>query len=300
MINEDSEESNTVTINDALQSLPLFDNVYLKMKAMNLSMVDEFLIDLERQLLNEYIEIERTPIQSTLFVSALSQMWIFGLYELIRTWRQRVKEIAKFAFELQSLGASDRESRIREQKQKLTDESEHAHGFELWNWRYFEQAAEDNEFANELNNAFDRSERIFRRIEALRISLAKHEVPKSKGIHAMAPGYGRIDVTTGSIQWCIALKGNEVDLVSRRTIADECRQLAVDRPIAILPKSIQTKLEQIPQHSYGIKLVDLVLKNGSEFKGVFIAWNKEITIVRGFDSIPFDVTEVVDVKINKD
>ncbi len=267
---------------------------------MNLSMVDEFLSDLERQLLDEYIEIERTPIPSTLFVSALSQMWIFGLYELIRTWRQRVNEIVAFTLELQSLGTSDRESRILEQKQKLTDESEHNHGFELWNWKYYEQAADDNEFANSLSNAFDRSERIFRRIEALRISLAKHEVPKSKGVHAMAPGYGRIDGTTGSILWYIALKGNEVDLVSRRTIADDCRELVLDRPIAILSKSIQKKLQQIPQHSYGIKLVDLVMKDGTEFKGVFVAWNKEVTVVTGFDSIPFDVNEVIDVKKSQD
>jgi hypothetical protein len=45
----------------------------------------------------------------------------------------------------------------------------------------------------------------------------------------MAPGYGRIDMLTGSIYWLVELRGDEVDLVSRRTLADECRRLALDR-----------------------------------------------------------------------
>ena len=84
------------TIDDALLSLPLFDNVYFRMQAMNLSMVDEFLVGLESDLLAEYMEIERTPVQSALFVSAISQLWIFGFYELLRTWRQKCMGIICF------------------------------------------------------------------------------------------------------------------------------------------------------------------------------------------------------------
>jgi hypothetical protein len=36
-------------------------------------------------------------------------------------------------------------------------------------------------------------EPLFRRIEALRMNLAKHEVPKLHAVPAMAPGYGRIN-----------------------------------------------------------------------------------------------------------
>lgn len=42
----------------------------------------------------------------------------------------------------------------------------------------------------EINEAYDRTEPLFRRFEALRMNLAKHEVPKTKGVPSLAPGYG--------------------------------------------------------------------------------------------------------------
>jgi len=80
----------------ALQSLPLFEDVFLGMQAFNLGMVHEFLLEIEGDLLRELLELERTPPNTT-FVSAISQLWIFGLYELLRTWRQRADEIENFA-----------------------------------------------------------------------------------------------------------------------------------------------------------------------------------------------------------
>jgi hypothetical protein len=70
----------------------LFDDLFLSMQGQNVMLVDLYLRDLERDLLRELIEIERTPLPATLIVSALSQMWIFAVYELLRTWRQRVKD----------------------------------------------------------------------------------------------------------------------------------------------------------------------------------------------------------------
>ena len=44
----------------------------------------------------EYIDIERTPSDTAMFVSAQSQMWIFALYELLRTWRSRTRKLIKW------------------------------------------------------------------------------------------------------------------------------------------------------------------------------------------------------------
>ena len=44
------------------------------------------------------------------------------------------------------------------------------------------------------------------------MSLAKHELPGVKGSFVMAPGYGRIDMSDGSIYWQLVLRGNEVDM----------------------------------------------------------------------------------------
>ena len=41
---------------------------------------------MESQLLALYIEKERTPGPEALVVSAFSRLWVFGLYELLRTW----------------------------------------------------------------------------------------------------------------------------------------------------------------------------------------------------------------------
>ena len=91
-----------IGISEALRALPLCEELYLGMQAMNLGLVDDYLGQLEAELLNEYMEIERTPSASTMFVSALSQMWVFALYEFLRTWRQRAKAILDWANEFSS------------------------------------------------------------------------------------------------------------------------------------------------------------------------------------------------------
>src|SRR5882724_2907778 len=72
-----------VGLAQALQSLPLFTDTYLNMQAINLDLIDQFIEHQETRLLHEYFEKERTPLPSTMFVSALCQLWIFGLYELL-------------------------------------------------------------------------------------------------------------------------------------------------------------------------------------------------------------------------
>lgn len=68
-------------------------------------------------------------------------------------------------------------------------------------------------------------EPLFRRLEAVRMRLAKHEVPKTYGMSAIAPGYGRIDMSDGSIYWMIEYKDGTCDIISRRGLADEFADL---------------------------------------------------------------------------
>jgi hypothetical protein len=185
-------------------------------------LIDFYLQDLERDLLREYIEIERTPLPATLIVSALNQMWIFAVYELLRTWRQRVRDLRQEAQKVPVpaiAGAEDTEPALEElavvfrqgQLKRLRDEAG---------------------FADEVNEAYDRVEPLFRRIEALRMNLAKHEVPKMKGVPALAPGYGRIDMMSGSMVWQVDLGNMTVDMVSRRSLADQLREIVIGGPSA--------------------------------------------------------------------
>jgi hypothetical protein len=296
METDEQVKQNEVSLRDVLISFPILDDdFYLQMQALNIHIVDLYLVDMESNLLREYIEIERTPLEMALVVSALSQLWIFGLYELLRTWRQRCKSIIKFVEDLQSLDNSAREARISEQKEKIKNAVGFG-GFEGLYWPTYKKAAKENEYVELIRQKLDQSERLFKRIEALRVALAKHELPVHGMSFAMAPGYGRIDMTNGSIYWQVILRDNEVDLVSRRTIADQCRELAEDRSFAILPKVLQKKIERFPKHGYADKLVTVILKDGREYQNVMIIWNKEVVGVLDYEEIPFDVTDVKDVR----
>lgn len=289
------DEQRPGRIRDALQSLPVLDDVYLRMQALNIDLVDAYLSNMEHCLLQEYLEIEKTPIETTLLVSALSQLWIFGLYELLRTWRQRATDILHFAEELRTLDRTARKVRIADQKLKIKT-AVALDGSDIFYWPPYEKAAKSIKFVETIHNAIDRSECLFRRIEALRMSLAKHEIPKSKGSFALAPGYGRIDMSDGSIYWQVVLKGNEIDLVSRRAIADDCLALSKKRLSTILPKHIQKKIAKFPKHGYGVKLVTIILDGGMEYRQVLIAWSKEVVHVSGHEKVPFDARKVVDAR----
>jgi hypothetical protein len=285
-------------IRDALQSLPVMDDLYLRMQALNIELVDAYLSDMEHYLLQEYMEVEKTPIETTLMVSALSQLWIFGLYELLRTWRQRAADILHFAEKLKPLDQDSRKKLIAEKKREIKS-SVPLIGSESFYWPPYEKMGKNLKFATTIRNAIDISERLFRRIEALRVSLAKHEIPKGKGAIALAPGYGRIDMSDGSIYWQVVLEKNEIDLVSRRTIADDCRALLKKRPSAFLSKAIQDKIATFPRHGYGVKLVTVILKDGTEYKNVMVAWSREVVHVLNYEKVPFDARKVVEARYDK-
>jgi len=201
-------EREYISFDELRWKLPLFDDLFLSMQGQNIMLIDFYLRDLERDLLRKLFEIERTPSE-TFFVSALSQMWIFAVYELLRTWRQRIKDLKRDA---------------QKPPTSITARSRHSAIY------YDEQLAKlrkQPKYGSELDKAMNRMERLFRRIEALRMNLAKHEVPKMKSVPAMAPGYGRIDGMDGSISWQIDLGNNTVDLVSRRSLANQLRTLVI-------------------------------------------------------------------------
>lgn len=292
----DNRDKQSVSLIEAIQSLPVLDDEpYLYMQVMNLGIVDDIIVDLERDLLGEYMKTEKTPLPDAHLVSALSQLWIFGVYELLRTWRQRCRDILLFSEELEKLSGPMREAYISEKKKKLQTASPYSDDMIIPQWKSFERVAYDCDFLSLVRNAFDSSEFLFRKIEALRVHLAKHEMPKVKGSIAPSPGYGRIDMFNGSIYWQVLLKGNEVDIISRRNIADACRDLIKDKSPYILPIDVQRKIAKIPKFSYGAKRVTLKLSDGTAYHNVFVLWNKEVAAVGQYENIPFDVRKVVDV-----
>jgi hypothetical protein len=221
---DEEDDVDEVPIINVFRKIPLFDNIFLHMQAMNIAITDEFIEHQEEELLELYIETERTPIEEVLFVSALSQLWIFGLYELLRTWRQQVKELIDYASEV-----TKDKKQAKHTKDKKADNLKSIRPEINMNFSYYERAMEkarrDGQFVDRLKESSLAIEPLFRIIEALRITLAKHEVPKTQGMYASAPGYGRIDMLTGSIYWMVDYKEGYSEIVSRRTIARELRKV---------------------------------------------------------------------------
>jgi hypothetical protein len=64
---------------------------------------------------------------------------------------------------------------------------------------------------------------VFRRLETLRVTLAKHEVPKTN-IKTWAPGYARIDSLSDTLLWFVTDKRGSTELISRQSIIDGLRE----------------------------------------------------------------------------
>lgn len=296
MQSEEEHERGQISLTEVIKSLPVLeDDFYLSMQVMNLGIADEYIAALEKDLFGEYLQTDKTPIPEALLVSALSQMWIFAVYELFRTWRQRCREVLKFAQRLSRLDVHARNAELARKKKELEATSPHSLDRPGPLWRSLERLAIDNDFVDQIQKAYDSSERLFRKIEALRMHLAKHEMPKAPGSFAMAPGYARLDRLTGSLCWQILLQGNEVDIVSRREIADLCRQMAEDRSQFFLPLKMREKIRPIGYWAYGAKKVTLKLFDGTEYHGAIVLWDKEVAAVLGYEDVPFDARNVIDV-----
>lgn len=204
-------------LNRALCSLHLLgDDLYLRMQALNLGVVDPFLADLEEQLLRKQIDEDRTPSPEAVFVSAQSQMWLFAAYELLRTWRQRAADMIKW----------HENSGLEIKLRALEEDIGYQHFGRAYRAAQIKRVIDDPSLISHIHDDRRRVYILFARLEALRVSLAKHEVRGREGSVALTPGYGRIN------QWCGALdyeleigRYSSMGYVNRRDIADDIRGL---------------------------------------------------------------------------
>ena len=114
-------------------------------------------------------------------------------------------------------------------------------------------------------------------------------------MYAGAPGYARIDMSNGSMQWQLELGRNEIEIVSRRGLADALRALAKQND-RILPAPVQEKVATLERDGYGLNRVVAVLDDGTEVPGVRVLWATEVVAVDAQEGIPFVVGTVVDVR----
>lgn len=216
------EEIGPSEIRQALSSLELFnDDPFLRMQALNLDVVDGFIIRLEYGVLQKLIDQEATPIPEVAFLLAQSQMWIFAAYELMRTWRQRAKDIIKWT------DNGGLEAKLQEYEKNI--------GFPHFGRELraaqIKHVLTDPAIIDKVKSDLRLTHMLFARIQAVRVSIAKHEVSGQKNSIALMPGYARINKWCGALDFDLEGGAYSLGDISRRDIADGIRTLmTVDSP----------------------------------------------------------------------
>ena len=203
--------------------LPLCDDLWLGMHARNVALVDQAMIrDIENAVLEGFYEHEKVPMDLFMPLAALSQMWVFSLYEFLRTWRQRTKELIKLGDEYQGLREAERKAFL----DRAVAEAEERESLIRAAPKFYAEHVSrvgDLAFIKPLKEYLVTTENLFRQTETVRMPLAKHEVAKTskKPRAAEAPGYARMNYATGAVHWDCVLTDGSVLNVDRRELADE-------------------------------------------------------------------------------
>jgi hypothetical protein len=193
--------------------LALFENdLYLGMQGMNVGMTDAVITDWEYSLLREYIKIEKTPTESALHVSAFSQMWTLAVYEMMRIWRDRVYRFRKWHENtgidqaITNLADDDPLNMTKNVLRKLLE-------------RFRDEAT----FRERSDYEWQIFEPVFRTTELLRMNLAKHAAPGKESVIPRAPGYGRINMYCGAMDYEVVDRNQNYYFMNRRDIAEGLR-----------------------------------------------------------------------------
>ncbi|KTS78222.1 hypothetical protein NS274_07805 [Pseudomonas oryzihabitans] len=209
------EQIDQMELYSALNSLMFFSgNLDFSNQAMNLAVVDEFVMGLEYDYLRSKFEETKSPYQA-LFLSAQSQMWIFAAYELLRTWRQKLKAY------LRTADSSGLLMQLKELQKPI--------GYENYvvKRRIAEVSSliESPKLVESIRNDLKRTHILFTQMELLRMSLAKHELRKRPGALVLTPTVGYMNRLCGSLEYQI--NSGQVILcnLSRRMIADGIREI---------------------------------------------------------------------------
>jgi hypothetical protein len=192
----------------------------MQSQAHNLTIVDHFITGLEYKVLNEWFATDRTPSE-TYFLSAQSQMWIFAAYELLRTWRERMKDLIKWT---ESGGLEVKLKALRTKNYGYMH-----YGNEL-RMNQIEAVLESPQLAEEMRRQLTHLHIPFTRLEFIRVAIAKHVVSGKEKTPALWPVAGRINKWCGALDYDLENGNYSMGTISRRDIADEIRALDFSTP----------------------------------------------------------------------
>lgn len=210
------EKIGNMALFEPLTNLYILGNdIFMRTQAHNLEMTDKFIMDIEYQTLREFFTKEKTPA-SAYFLSAQSQMWIFAAYELMRTWQERCKNIIKWADN----------GGLQQKLDALKNKSNEVTHFGLENQiRQLEAVIADPSLITRIKNELLHLHIPFTQLEFIRVAIAKHEVSGKAKAAALMPGYGRINMYCGSLDYQMDSGNMILGTINRRDIADSFRSI---------------------------------------------------------------------------
>lgn len=207
-------------LGEALRSLALFDtDRNLVSQAMNLTIVDEFIMGLEYEYLRARFNETSTPYDSV-FLAAQSQMWIFSAYEVMRTWIQKAKGYVRTA----------NNSGLQIKLADLKRDRGYTNFTALQKINEIQVLLDDPLMLERLQDDLARTHFLFIQVETIRVALAKHEVRKREGAMMAGGLVGYMNRECGSLSYDMNAGMVSTGEISRRDIADGIRSIP-DLPV---------------------------------------------------------------------
>lgn len=199
-------------ISTYIKQLPFFnDDLFLGMQAINVGITDQSITNWEYEVLSELFRSDKTP-EATYALSAFSQMWIYGLYEALRIWRDR-------RFQLNKLYKN---GGIESKIDSLEDDDPANLTLEI-RIEQLKKYKADSTYRDLIETTWAKIEPIYRMVELFRINLAKHSAPGKDNAIPRAPGYGRINRWCGALDYELINSNGSYEYLNRRDIADSLR-----------------------------------------------------------------------------
>ncbi|MBD8804300.1 hypothetical protein [Pseudomonas syringae] len=212
---------------EALKSLTLFStDMNLVSQAMNLTIVDEFVMDLEYDYLRAKFNETSNPYDS-FFLAAQSQMWIFSAYEVMRTWIEKAKGYVH----------TTKNSGLHQKLENLKRDRGYVNYTALQKAAEVQALIDDPSLVKALEDDLARINFLFIRLETLRVALAKHEVRKRPKAMMVGGTVGYMSRECGSLEYEMNSGMVIQDNISRRDIADGIRAI----PEFIVPTADEVK-----------------------------------------------------------
>jgi hypothetical protein len=152
--------------------IPLCDDLWLGMQAQNIAIVDRIVRHFEHAALEEFYRNDRFSIDDLYPLSAMSQVWVFALYEFLRTWLQRASKLIGYGERLAALKTDEqRAAYLKAIEEEAQEKAKHVKLAPVF---YYEHVAQigDEKFIKSIRDYRESIKDLFRDVEAIRMPLA--------------------------------------------------------------------------------------------------------------------------------